>query len=286
MRDLNTALLTQKAANQTRPIDLYDIYFGSQTAVDDETLFFAACPETVHFWDLEETPQDYLPIGLKRSPVKHNMDLAVDYFNVSWDNVDRAFSGIIASTDFRNKRAVVRTVFLDQLESYDDAIMVFDGIMDKPAITESSLTVQVVSRINLKLKTGRLYQLMCSWKFGGTRCGYDRTTTKLTGAATAGSTTSIIYDTSRTEATNYWKHGLLEFTSGQNIGEKRRVTTYSLTTTQIALDIVLPYTPTVGDTYDIYRGCDKTLVWCKDTLANQLNFGGFHTLPVELSEGE
>jgi len=286
MRDLSDEVIVKQSEESTRPVDIYDIYLGSQTAVDDNTLFFAVCPESVNFWDMEGTPQEYLPLGLARSPVKHNIDLAVDYFNVSYDNVDRAMSALIAGTDFRDKRVVLRTVFLDQLASPDDAILVFDGVMDKPVITQSSLQVQVVSRLNLKLKTGRLYQLMCPWKFGGARCAYDRTATKSTGSVTAGSTTSLIYDTSRTEADDYWKHGLIHFTSGDNNGVKRRITDYDLDLTVMSLDIVLENTPAVGDTYDIYRGCDKTLAWCKDTLSNQANFGGFHTLPVELEEGE
>ena len=286
MRDLSQNVQDQQNTDATRPIDLYEVYLGSQTAVDDDTLFFVACPERINFFDTEGTPQTFLPLGLNRSSVKHNIDLAVDYFNVSFDNVDRAMSALIAETDFRNKRVVLRTIFLDDYGSNDDAILVFDGIMDKPTITETSFVVQVVSRLNLKNKTGRLYQLMCPWKFGGTRCTFNRTTTKSTGIVTSGATTSIIVDTSRTEANNYWKHGNIEITSGPLIGTKRRVTGYSFDSKQISLDIVLDSVPTAGVTYDIYRGCDKTLDWCKDTLSNQDNFGGFHTLPVEIDEGE
>lgn len=282
MRDLSDNVTSEKEQETTRPVDLYDIYLGSQTAVDDDTLFFAVCPETVHFWDAEDTPQSYLPIGLRRSTIKHNMDLSIDYFNAKLDNVDRAMGALIAATDFRNKRVILRTVFLDQLGSSADATILFDGDMDKPSITENSMSVQVVSRLNLKKKTGRLYQLMCGWKFGGTYCAFDRDSTKVSSSATSGSTTSIIQDTSRTEAGDYFKHGLIHFTSGDNNGQKRRVTAFS--GVQISLDIVLPYTPGVGHTFDLYQGCDKTLDWCNETFSNRANFGGFHTLPVENNE--
>ncbi len=282
MRDLSSNITSEKELDITRPIDLYDIYLGSQTAVDDDTLFFAVCPETVSFWDIEDSPQSYIPLGIGRSPVKHNMDLSIDYFNAKLDNVDKAMGALIASTDFRNKRVILRTVFLNQLNNAEDATILFDGVMDKPSISESALIVQVVSNLNLKRKTGRLYQLMCGWIFGGTYCTINRDTNKISSTVESGSTTSIIVDSERTEITNYWKHGLIHFTSGNNNGVKRRVTAFS--SGQISMDIVLFNTPVAGDTFDLYQGCDKTLEWCNTYHSNRANFGGFHTLPVENAE--
>ena len=286
MRDLSDAVQAEQASDNTRPINIYEIYLGSQTVVDDDTLFFAAHSDTIKFFDTEGTPQDFLPLGLRRSTIKHNMDLTVDYFNVTYDNVDRAMSALIADTDFRSKRVILRSIFLDSYGSNDDAVILFDGIMDKPVINESALTAQVVSRLNLKIKTGRLYQLMCPWTFGGTYCAYNRTGTSSTGTIGSGSTSSILVDTSRTEVNDYWKHGIIEITSGTLSGIKRRVTGYVLASGQMSVDIVFDSVPLTGVTYDIYRGCDKTISWCKDMLSNQLNFGGFHTLPVKLPEGE
>lgn len=283
MRDISTNVQEQKDADISRPIDLYEVYLGSQTAVDDNTIFFASHPDIVKFFDVESTPQDFLPIGIKRSAVKHNIDLAVDYFNITYDNVDRGMGALIAQTDFRNKRVILKTVFLDKLDSPDDATLIFDGVMDKPVITQNTFGVQVVSRLTLQNRTGRLYQLMCPWRFGQAHCAYPINTTKATGSVSAGSTSSLIIDVLRTEATDHWKHGVIHFTSGQNIGVKRRVTGYDFPTQEISIDIVLQYTPAVGDTYDIYQGCDKTLDWCT-RLVNTVNYGGFHTLPVEVPE--
>ena len=284
MRDLNSDVQEQQASDTTRPVDIYQMHLGSQTAVDDDTLFFIAHPDRLVFWDTEDTRRLYIPLGIRRGPVKHNLELAVDYYNLQYDNVDRAMSALIAGTDFRNKRIVLRTLFLDQISSADDAILVFDGIIDKPAISGPSISLQVTSRINLKIRSGRLYQLMCQWQFGGTSCGYVRANTKKSGTIDTGSTRSIIIDSERTEATDYWKHGLLEITSGSLKGQKRRVTANNSGSGQLSLDFTLDSIPSHGVTYDIYRGCDKTLDWCKDELSNQANFGGFHTLPIETNE--
>lgn len=285
MRELSGNVISEKEQDQTRPVELYDIYLGSQTEVDSDTLFFAVCPETIHFWDMEDTPQDYLPIGIKRSQIKHNMDLAVDYFNAGIDNVNRAVGALIAGIDFRNKRVVLRSIFLDKLESPEDATMLFDGVIDKPSITENSMGIQVVSRLELKKKTGRLYQLMCGWIFGGSHCAFDRASTSAAGNVETNSTTSIIYDTTnRTEADDYWNDGVIVFSTGVNNRQKRRVTNFDNATGGIAMDIILPNTPAVGDNYTIYQGCDKTLSICNSRFSNRVNYGGFHTLPIENPE--
>jgi len=284
MRDLTQGVQDQQNTDATRPVDIYQMHLGDQDNVDDDTLFFIAHPDKLMFWDTEGTKQDYIPVGVRRGPVKHNLELAVDYYNLAYDNVDRAMSALIAGVDFRGKRLILNTVFLDQMESLDDAILVFDGIMDKPTMYQGTFSLQITSRMNLKIRSGRLYQLMCQWMFGGDSCTFNRAGSKKTGIVEAGSTSSVIVDSSRSEATDYWKHGLIEITSGTLNGQKRRVTAYNSTSKQISVDITFESVPSHDVTYDIYRGCDKTLKWCKDTLENEANFGGFHTLPIELNE--
>jgi len=284
MRDLTQGVQDQQELDATRPVDVYEMYLGDQDNVDEDTLFFIAHPDKLRFWDTEGTLQDYIPLGVRRGPVRHNLELAVDYYNLAYDNVDRSMSALIAGTEFRGKRVVLRTVFLDQVESNDDAILLFDGIMDKPTMQGGTFSLQITSRMNLKIRSGRLYQLMCQWKFGSTECTYSRAGTKKSGTVETGSTTSVIVDSSRSEASDYWKHGLIEITSGDLKGQKRRVTAYNSDSDQISVDITFESVPIHDVTYDIYRGCDKTLDWCKDTLGNQANYGGFHTLPVETNE--
>ena len=283
MRDLSTGVQEQQTTDFTKPVDIYEMYLGSQTLIDDDTIFFVSHPDRLNFWDTESTRQLYIPLGVRRGPVAHNMELSADYYNVAYDNVDRAMSALIAQTDFRGKRVVLRIVFLDQVSSEDDATMVFDGIMDSPNFYQGVFSLRVTSRINLKIRSGRLYQLMCQWVFGGDQCVFERLGSKKSGTVNAGSTSSVILDSSRTEVSDYWKHGLLEITSGVLKGQKRRVTQYSLDSRQISLDITFESVPGHGVTYDVYRGCDKTLGWCQ-SLGNEANFGGFHTLPVEVPE--
>lgn len=283
-RDLSDDVIAQKNAAQNRPIELYDLYLGSQTAVDSDTKFFCGYPDTISFFDLEGSAQDYTPIAGKRGPVKHNMDMAVDFFNFTLDSVQITnLVALVAGTDFRDKRLVIRKVFLDELDEAADAVILFDGKMDRITISEKNFNVQVISKINLKIRTGRFFQLLCPWTFGGTYCAFVRSSTGVTTqTCDAGCTTSVIKDAARGEADNYWKDGYVQFTSGENDGVNRRVTASSQSANTFTLDVALDNAPEAGDTYDLYQGCDKLVSTCEDRFSNQANFGGFHTIPVEL----
>ncbi len=68
-------------------------------------------------------------------------------------------------------------------------------------------------------------------------------------------TASSITDASRTEATDFWKSLMLEFTTGDCEGERRKINTSGATGT-ITMDVTadpLPATPAVGDNY-VIRG--------------------------------
>ena len=283
-RELSADVTTQKDAQQNRPLEIYDLYLGSQSAVDANTHFYTSHNENISFFDLEEGAQTYLPIGGKRTPIKTNLDMAVDQFTITLDAVDITdLVTMIAAIDYRDKRIVFRKAFLDELDEAADAVILFDGKIERVTINETQVNIQVVSKINLKVKTGRFFQQLCPWTFGGTYCDFNRDTDKVAAqTCDAGTTANIIKDAARNEADNYWKHGQIEFTSGANDGVKRRVTTSDQSDTTLTLDIALDTAPEAGDTYTLYRGCDKTLVWCENHLFNDANFGGFHTIPVEL----
>lgn len=77
------------------------------------------------------------------------------------------------------------------------------------------------------------------------------------GTVGTGSTANTVVDTGRTEATtDFWKGCTLEFTSGSNRGERRKVTGFTPATDTLTLDVTtdpLPATPASGDTY-LIRG--------------------------------
>lgn len=97
------------------------------------------------------------------------------------------------------------------------------------------------------------------------------------GAVTAVNSNENFEDSSRTEADNYYDRGLLTFTSGNNIGKSLEIKVFESDTFQMVLPF--PYDIQVGDTYELYRGCDKTFATCRDTFDNAVNFRGEPHIP-------
>jgi len=73
--------------------------------------------------------------------------------------------------------------------------------------------------------------------------------------------------------------GKIEWTSGSNNGITCEIKTVDAGAGQIELFLTAPFTINVGDTLDIWPGCDKRAITCKDDFNNLVNFRGFPHVP-------
>ena len=275
-RTLSSNLTTSTEAAESRPMELYIVY------LDSATLYFAANDENVDFFTLDGDAQQYLAVAISRDKIKSNADVQIDNMTVRLDNVNRTMSSYIANNEFRGRRLVCLKVFSDYLTNPSDYVTIFDGLMDKPTLTETQLQVSVVSRLGtLNLQTPRrMYQVACNWSFGSTECSYDIEGTGVSGQTASSGNTTTFWDDSRTEANDYFKHGEINWTSaGINTDQKRKVVISS--GSKFVLDYALPSGINNGDIYTMKRGCPKTNIWCSG-LSNLVNYGGFDQLPKEL----
>lgn len=269
-RTLSPNVAVEAGKDTNRPVELYAIY------LDEATLFFAAHTENVNFFDENGTPTTYYALGLARSPVRTNMDTKVDEVTVQLDNVTKEMSAYIAHTEFTGRRLKIIKVFVDYLANPEDHVIVFDGVMDAPVITETSLQVTVVSKLDMLgfRVPRRRYQLLCNWKFGSAMCGINLASVTVTGTVQGISSDKMTLTLSgRTEAQDYYKDGVLTIGS-----ERQRVVTSNGATIVVDYPFV---NAQVGDVYTLRRGCDKTFETCRDRFANQLNYGGFRSIPAE-----
>ena len=282
MRDTTTLVSGILAQEANKPVEIYDVYLDSQT------LHFSAFDRDLSFFDPDGNAQTYTALGISRNPIKTSVETKVDSCTIRLDNVNRAMSSYIASEEFRGRKIVVRKIFADISGTWtkDDDIYLFNGIMDKPVVGEGAMEVGCVSRAGtFELECPkRSYTLLCPWKFASSGCvdglSADTLYALASGTVTAGSTATVIKDTNRSEETNYWRYGEVEFTSGDNNGAKRNVET-STANDSFEVDISLSTVPSAGDTYEVKRGCDKTITRCSG-LSNSSAFGGFFTLPTEM----
>ena len=79
----------------------------------------------------------------------------------------------------------------------------------------------------------------------------NSTTYAKTGSVTTSTSTTIIRDTSLTEADHFWVDGVIVFTSGQNAGSTHRVTAFADSNSVVTFTPALKETCDTGDTFRI-----------------------------------
>jgi uncharacterized phage protein (TIGR02218 family) len=111
----------------------------------------------------------------------------------------------------------------------------------------------------------------------GSGCSLSAGAWTVTGTvASVSSDTLTIHDAARTEANHYYTGGMITWTSGLNNGLKME--TSDNTSGQFTLSLPMPYAITVGDTYSLLAGCDKSKATCI-ARSNMVNHGGFPDVP-------
>ena len=284
MYDLSATLLAIKAQIQHKPVEIHDIYLGSQTAEDSNTLHYINFYKATNFFTyLGHAAQSYTPLGLSRSAIKKTSSGEIERVTYQLDNVNKGMGAFAASHDFRNKRIVTRLVFRDHLTSYLDCKIIFDGFIQAIVFAQKSMQATCTPKIgSLNFGVGWPYQIQCNAKFGDAYCQVSKIigTNKVTGTATGGSTTTIIDTTNLTQADDYWNWGTVVFTSGDNNGDSRKIVDFVAATDTATVDYPFDNAVAAGDTFEIYRGCDKTLAMCQSTYVNDENYHGFHTIPL------
>ena len=284
MLSLSATLLAIIAQAQHRPVEIHDIYLGSQTVEDSNTLHFVNFYWPITFFTyIGQSAQEYTPLGVSRTAIKKSSTGEIERVTYRIDNVNKGMSAYAASINFRNKRVVTRLIFRDHLSSYSDAKVVFDGFIQNISFRKSSMVASVVPIIgSLSFETGWPYQIECNAKFGDAYCQINKeaAANKVTGAATGGTTTTLIDTNNLIQADDYWNWGTITFTSGNNTGHSRKILDFNGTTDTLTLDYALDNAVSVGDQYTVYRGCDKTLNSCDSIYSNTINYHGFHTIPL------
>jgi len=266
---IDAAALAKAEADTNQPIYLISI------ALTGTTLRFAVYDEDVVFPTGGNT---YTAWGIEFSRVLNKLTNEIDRINFSFDNTDLSMSTYLVSYVFQGKTLTLSRVFADLLTSADYATTVFAGEIGGISIDEHTFDFTVLSPLAKlgNLVPSRLYQPNCTWDFGGTECGAS--TGELTDqTADASCTSSLIKDAARTEADDYWRDGIIEFTTGDLDGEKRIINKSA--TGEITVITAFSATPESGDKYTIKRGCTKMPTDCIGKFDNWANFGGFTAIP-------
>lgn len=133
-----------------------------------------------------------------------------------------------------------------------------------------------LERFNI-LMPRRVYQVGCPNALYDHSCGLVKSAFGATGTILAGST-NLRPVTTLTGTPPAWATlGTIEFTSGQNTGQKRTVKANEGGVFELVSK--LPFTPAIGDSFTAFPGCDKTMGTCTVKFANVARYRGQPYIP-------
>ena len=155
---------------------------------------------------------------------------------------------------------------------------VVKGFLGQVEIADNQYSATLTSlEAELAKPVGRTVALRCDADLGDTRCGYSLSAD--TGSVTTVVSRLSVQDSALTAADGHYNGGKVTFTSGGNNGLTADIKRYVAATDTVELFEPLPYDLQIGDTFNVYQGCDKTMETCRDTFSNLDNFRGFPHLP-------
>lgn len=141
----------------------------------------------------------------------------------------------------------------------------------------------VSMRERLEMTVGQTIHKICNVRqFGDARCGVNKDSFKVSGKkiTTVGTQRlNFLTDLPDTFATDWFADGELLWTSGLNNGLTFEVKSWSPATKKIELYSPTPYLLAVNDTFDIWRGCDRTFKTCDEIYGNSKRFRGYKDTP-------
>ena len=132
--------------------------------------------------------------------------------------------------------------------------------------------------LNVKVPT-RIIQANCPWGFCDVICGLSASSYTTTFTAAIGTTGWVMVPvTAFSHPTGYFTQGVVTCLTGSNIGLSQCV---KLHDSSGNLEVMYPwiFPVSVGDTFSVIAGCDKSLTTCGQKFSNQVRFGGMPLVP-------
>lgn len=135
-------------------------------------------------------------------------------------------------------------------------------------------------KTQLNKTIGDVYSPLCRCGFCSDKCKLNKNNFTFSGIVSS-VINNVNFETNTTTITQkssgYFDYGIIEFTSGKNIGQKTEVKQFQYNSIILASE--LPYKIEVGDNFNITAGCDKQFSTCCNKFNNAINFRGEPHLP-------
>lgn len=264
----------------TTKLTLTELY--TITTMNGDTARF-----TSHDADITYGANLYQAIPIKRSQISYHTDLQVDRVDISMGlvaivigDLEYSIPKVIRLGLLRNAHVYIHLVDYVALDSVK---LLFEGWVTQGATYNRGICTLGVGSILDKLQEKfpkYIYSELCQHQLYGTYCGLDPDDYEASGTIDTGTTSSTIYaDAFLYSATEegWYAKGKLSMTSGDNSGVDRSILVHG----DGYVRLLIPFieTLTVGDTFNVWPGCDKSGVMCDEKFDNYDNFFGFEYCP-------
>lgn len=221
--------------------------------------------------------------GFSASEINESVGLGVDNLEVSGALSSHKLAETDLAAGFYDDAAV--EIFRVDWAEPENRILVRTGSLGEVSRAGTIFKAEVRGLAHyLQQPKGRLYQYTCDADVGDSRCKID-----LNQAAYSASGIAAEFNSTRkfkvtginAFANDFFSRGLIEFTSGPALGQKIEVKAHSKRDGVVTIECWEPVREplTVGSTFDVKAGCDKTIAACKQKFANAINFRGFPHIP-------
>ena len=155
------------------------------------------------------------------------------------------------------------------------------GLLSGVKIIDGESFVAVIkSNVSLlKGELGEQYSTHCRADLGDSRCGVDLSQYRHIGSVEFVDGANVFGDNSITQRDDYYSLGTLRFMTGLNAGMSCTVRRHSQN--KIVLNVLPRNQIMIGDNYEMFPGCDKGFMACRDKFRNILNFRGEPAMPAD-----
>lgn len=216
--------------------------------------------------------------GFKRSRLKLSAGLQVDQLDVTL--LVTAANTIVGipmayharAGGFDGATVLLEWAYFDELGTYKGFVRKFPGTAGPATIEPGQIRFSVRSEL-AKLQTmlpKEVYQPACLNQPYDTRCALVKATWQVSAAVSAVNGSLVWLQASLGQAAGYFDLGVLTFTSGANTGVARTVKSFAGGVFQFARPFLA--LPSVGDTFVVRPGCDRTLAMCVSKFNNKPRF--------------
>lgn len=281
MKAASADLVTLLALPEYRMADLYTF-----TLADGSVLRYTGADRA-----LPVAGQTYQPAVIQRSRTRLVLGIEVDSLDLrlaphsGMNLAGVPFAQACHAGALDGANVLVQRAFFERWPTPNDlparsgTVHLFEGNIAGVDLDGLEVAIRVVSyleRLNIKMPRN-LYQASCGNTLYDAHCGVNRIARQVSGSVAGGSTRAVL-QSGIGQAAGWFDLGTIEFTSGANKGVARSIKAYAAG--RFTLSVPLAITPSPGDTFLAYPGCDQTLSTCTGKFANTARFRGFPWIPI------